>query len=450
MKNPLAKARDQLIAAARAASAKTGTRFIRVEIPVSGISPLAWLAAQHHPIKGYWSARDGSLEVAAIGEADELKSAEFPTVGNVFHQIFQRLENCDPEIRYFGGFRFGDWHATDQTWRAFGVYRFLLPQVELVRRGDAVALACNFGAGDAGSAAATLAALSGIAVEPRQPRGPLPRPTVRMDTPDRKAWLSAVAEASRAISDKRLRKLVLARRACFDFGQPLDAFELLMRLRETTPDCYHFCAIHAGGRVAFMGAPPERLFARIGDEVLSEAVAGTRPRGASDAEDHKFANELLSDKKEREEHSIVVQGINEALAPICIGLKHEPAPHVAKLGHVQHLVTHFVGKLAPGISDEHLFARLHPTPAVAGYPREAALDEIARLESFDRGWYAAPVGWINRDASEFAVAIRCGAVFGSRLCLFSGAGIVEGSDPESEWNEVEIKIGHFISALTQP
>ncbi len=445
----LAQARDQLVAAARQAESKTGARFLRVEVPVDGVEPLAWLAAQHHQFKGYWSSRDGSLEVAAIGEADELKSADFPKVGNVFHDIFQRLENCDPEIRYFGGFRFGDWHATDLTWRPFGVYRFLLPQVEVVRRAGKTVLACSIAAGDSNRSNATLATLSQIVVEPRQPRGPLPKPQIRIDTPNREEWNAAVEEIGKAIAEKRLRKLVLARRACFDFGQPLDPFELLMRLRETTPDCFHFGGIHAGGKVAFMGAPPERLFLRVGNEVLTEAVAGTRPRGANDIEDVKLASEMMNSTKERNEHAIVVQGITEALQPLCIGLKHEPAPHVVKLGKVQHLVTHFVGHLAPGVSDEHLFAKLHPTPAVGGYPRDAAIAELARLETFDRGWYAAPVGWISRDASEFAVAIRCGAVFGSRLCLFSGAGIVEGSDPESEWNEVEIKIGHFIAALTK-
>lgn len=447
MTTPLAKVRDQLASAAR--TAKTSARFARVEIPVAGTAPLPWLAAQHHPLKGYWSARDGSLEVAAIGEADEIKALEIPATGNYFHQVFHRLENCDPEIRYFAGFRFGNWHPTDQNWRPFGAYRFLIPQVELIRRGNETALACTFAAGDERSLAATLATLAAIAVEPHPPRGPLPRPTIRVDAPDRNAWIASCEQILRAIADGRLRKLVLARRVCFDFGQPLDAFELLMRLRETTPDCYHFGAIHAGGRVAFMGAPPERLFARIGNEVLSEAVAGTRPRGTNDAEDHELAADLLNDRKERDEHAIVVQGINEALAPLCIGLKHEPVPHVVRLGQLQHLVTHFVGHLSPGVGEENLFARLHPTPAVGGYPRDAAAAELARLETFDRGWYAAPVGWISRDASEFAVAIRCGAVFGSRLCLFSGAGIVAGSDPEAEWNEVEIKIGHFISALTQ-
>lgn len=436
----------QLSAAARAALPAAKGRFIRVETPVEDISPLPWLAAQIHPIKGYWSARDGSLEVAAIGEADEIKTSDLPAAGEVFHQVYQRLENCHSEMRFFGGFRFGPWHPSDPAWRPFGACRFLLPHVELIRRGGRTSLACNV---PVQAAEAALATLAGVNLDVRAVRGPLPPPLARKDVPDRAAWDAEIGVVQAAIRDGSLRKLVLARRACFDFSEPLDAFELLLRLRETTPDCYHFGGIHAGGRVAFMGAPPERLFLKTNNEVLSEAVAGTRPRGATPEQDHQFAEDLLASQKERDEHAIVVQGIDEALRPLCIGLKHEPVPHVIKLASVQHLVTHFVGTLAPGVGSEQIFSHLHPTPAVGGYPRDVATALLQKIEPFDRGWYCAPAGWISRDTCELAVAIRCGAVFGSKLCLFSGAGIVAGSDAEAEWEEVESKIGHFISALTK-
>lgn len=439
---------DRLAAEARVALGRAAGRFVRVEIPVEGISPLPWLAAQRHPIKGYWSARDGSLEMAAIGEADEIKFPDVAESGGVFDEVARRLAGCDPEIRYFGGFRFGPWHAADPAWRPFGACRFLLPQVELVRRGGSVSIACNVPAQDDAAASRALDVIGGVNMSVRAVRGPLPPPVARQDVPGRAEWDRGVAAVRDAIAGGRLRKLVLARRACFDFSEPLDPFELLLRLRESTADCYHFCGIHAGGRAAFMGASPERFFIRMGGGLLSEAIAGTRPRGATPEEDHALAQELMGSAKEREEHAIVVQGIAEALEPLCSVLKHEPAPHVVKLTRVQHLVTHFVGQLKAEATAAQVFARLHPTPAVGGYPRAAAVALLPQLESFDRGWYCAPVGWISRDACELAVAIRCGAVFANRLCLFSGAGIVAGSDAAEEWNEVEIKIAHFISALT--
>ncbi len=114
---------------------------------------------------------------------------------------------------------------------------------------------------------------------------------------------------------------------------------------------------------------------------------------------------------------------------------------------LRHLVTRFQGVLAPGITDGAILERLHPTAAVGGDPRAAALDAIAELENFDRGWYAAPVGWLARDAAEFAVAIRSAHCAGDRLTLFAGAGIVPGSDPAGEWEENERKLAPFLKAL---
>lgn len=445
---PLAAARDRLMQAALAAVPPPGARFARVEVPVEPVSPLQWLAAQPHKVKGYWSARNGSLEVAAVGEADEFKTTDLSPAA-AFRTIRSRLAYAAPECRYYGGFRFGPWHPADRAWLPFGASRFLLPEVELVRRGDAHALACNLPVGSDTRAQEALAALAQTMPDVAARRGPLPEPLSRDDVPDRAAWDRAVASVRSEIGAGRLKKLVLARRACFDFGQPLNAFELLLRLKERTNDCYHFGGIHAGGHVAFMGAPPERLFMRTDREVLSEAVAGTRPRGATPEEDAALASGLLNDPKEREEHAIVVQGIVEAMQSLCIGVKHEPVPHVVKLTSVQHLVTHIVGTLRHGVRDEDVLATLHPTPAVGGYPRDAALATLHHLETFDRGWYAGPVGWIAREACEFAVAIRCGAILDSKLLLYSGAGIVSGSDAASEWDEVEYKIGHFIAALTE-
>ncbi|MEZ4744549.1 MAG: chorismate-binding protein [Calditrichia bacterium] len=90
---------------------------------------------------------------------------------------------------------------------------------------------------------------------------------------------------------------------------------------------------------------------------------------------------------------------------------------------------------------------LHPTPAVGGYPKDLALPKISELEPFDRGWYAGPIGWFSKNAAEFAVAIRSGMVYHNKLLLYAGAGIVPGSEPEKEWDELENKISNFMRAL---
>jgi menaquinone-specific isochorismate synthase len=195
--------------------------------------------------------------------------------------------------------------------------------------------------------------------------------------------------------------------------------------------------------VAFVSATPERLFRREGRAVESEAVAGTRPRGASEADDAELRDELLNSEKDKAEHGHVRVGIGEALGPLCDELEIEDGVSEMKLARRRHLVSRVRGTLREGVTDAEVLRALHPTPAVGGYPRAEALEEIRALEPFDRGWYAGPVGWIGAGASEFAVGIRSGLVHGDRVALFSGAGIVAGSSPEGEWAEIEQKIGDF-------
>ena len=217
---------------------------------------------------------------------------------------------------------------------------------------------------------------------------------------------------------------------------------LLESLKDATPNCFHFYVEPESG-VAFLGASPERLFSRDGSAVVSEAVAGTRPRGVSSEDDDGLRDDLLHSAKDRSEHAFVRIGIGEALAPLCEELEIDGDVAEMKLARGRHLRSRVRGTLKEGVTDAGLLEALHPTPAVGGHPRDGALEEIRDLEPFDRGWYAGPVGWIGAEASEFAVGIRSGLVRGRTLDLYSGAGIVAGSVPEEEWAEIEQKIDDF-------
>ena len=201
--------------------------------------------------------------------------------------------------------------------------------------------------------------------------------------------------------------------------------------------------------MAFIGASPERLFRREDRELITEAVAGTRPRSKSHDEDSKLAEELMTSQKDQLEHQIVRKSIRQQLHR-CLeaeSLSVSAQPKLLPLARTQHLFSEIRGQLCSDVSDAQLIDTLHPTPAVGGYPTENALAEISRLEPFDRGWYSAPVGWISRDAAEFAVAIRSGLLAGQELSLYSGAGIVPGSDADAEWDEVEHKLVDFIDII---
>jgi menaquinone-specific isochorismate synthase len=209
---------------------------------------------------------------------------------------------------------------------------------------------------------------------------------------------------------------------------------------------YYFC-FQPKNEIAFIGGTPEQLYYRENNNIHTEAVAGTRRRGSSAYEDKQLEQDLLTCEKDIREHRFVVDSIQNALNILCDSINRQENISVLKLSRLQHLLMQFKGLLKQNIKDSDILENLHPTPAVGGVPSEEAINAIENIEHFDRGWYAGPVGWISRDKAEFAVAIRSGLVYENELYLYSGAGIVEGSDAENEWEEIENKIAGFMNAL---
>ncbi len=392
----------------------------------------------------YWSGREGGGGVAAVGVADLQEGGGSDDVGLLRERLDPLLSLGDPQARYYGGMRFDPSRGQDADWASFGSYRFVLPRFELhAAEGTETTLVCNLVIPrDAHRRAEILDQVEGLSFAPDASHEALPEPVSRTDSPDEAGWSRNVERALAAFSEGRLDKVVLARRAEIGFEHEIDAPYLAERLEEATAGCFHFYVEPEKG-VAFVGASPERLFRRSGRAIESEAVAGTRPRGASEADDAELLDDLLRSKKDKAEHDHVRIGIGEALGPICEELEVESGVSEMKTASRRHLVSRVRGMLRDGVSDAEVLRALHPTPAVGGYPKDGALPEIRAAEGFDRGWYAGPIGWIGADGAEFAVGIRSGLVRGRSLSLYSGAGIVEGSVPETEWAEIEQKIGDF-------
>lgn len=430
----------------RHASSVAVEGVLRVEVPAGGLDPLRWLGAQTVRPRSFWSGREDETAVAAVGVADLVEGDGSPGVPP--RGLLAPLSAASGEARYFGGLRFDPAGRTDGEWEAFGSCRFVLPRFELRCRGDEAVLVCNLVMPrDAARAGELLDEVEGLSLPDEQERplenaGSLPLPLSRDDVPGREGWGENVEAALRAFSAGRMEKVVFARRVEFRFGEDLDPVALLEGLRDATPGCFHFLVEPEEG-VAFVGASPERLFRREGRDILSEAVAGTRPRGASTLDDMELGEELLGSAKDQAEHSFVRVGIRESLGLLCEDLSVEDTASEMKLARGRHLVSRIRGTLREGVADGEVLAALHPTPAVGGYPKEEAVREIRASEPFDRGWYAGPIGWFGADGAEFAVGIRSGLVRGDTLALYSGAGIVEGSTPEGEWAEIEQKIEDF-------
>jgi menaquinone-specific isochorismate synthase len=270
------------------------------------------------------------------------------------------------------------------------------------------------------------------------------RPPTRFEVAaarSRDDWRVAVERALGAIDAGELEKVVLAREVIVEADAPFDPHEIVRGLVASQPGSFVYAS------EGFVGASPELLVRRQGDVVESRPVAGTT---VADSDEALLA--LAASVKDTREHRFVVDGIVDVLGPCCRELHADATPDVAVFGPVAHLATPIRGRLtAPGPGALELARMLHPTPAVGGTPRGAALDAIRTLEGFDRGRYAGPVGWVDaRGDGEWAIALRGAELDGARARLAAGAGIVAGSDPAAEWAETQAKLEPMLRALVRP
>jgi isochorismate synthase EntC len=178
-------------------------------------------------------------------------------------------------------------------------------------------------------------------------------------------------------------------------------------------------------------------------------MAGSVARGANETEDDRLARQLEDSAKDHAEHRLVSNFVVEALRPFSRSVEAR-GPEVVRFTNIQHLATTVTAELAAPATDAlDLAAALHPTPAVGGWPREAADTLIDELEGLERGWYAGAVGWIDgRGDGEFAVALRCGLLWEDGARLYAGVGVMPDSDPARELEETELKFKALLMALT--
>ena len=258
-------------------------------------------------------------------------------------------------------------------------------------------------------------------------------------------WEQAVAEAVAAIKAGGLRKVVLARDVFATADEPIDARVLLRRLALRYPDCFTFSCD------GMIGATPELLVRRAGNQVSALVLGGTLPRGADPAQDKALGEELLASAKNNEEHAYAVDSIREALGPLCQTLDVEARPSLLKFPNLQHLGTQVRGVLVDGTAPRSalaLAAAVHPPAAVCGTPAGTALELIRDLEHMDRERYAGPVGWVDANGNgEWGIALRCGQLSGRTARLFAGCGIVAGSEPAAELAETLVKLQPMRGAL---
>ena len=261
------------------------------------------------------------------------------------------------------------------------------------------------------------------------------------------AWTAAVENAAARLRAGDAEKVVLAREVLARGDGVVSAGMVLRGLRAAYPSCFIYLVTGADG-TAFAGASPELLMRRAGERAFAQPMGGSVARGATDAEDERLARQLIESGKDTAEHRVVSKFVVDALRPFARNIS-AIGPEVVRFTNIQHLATSVAVDLNDPPADAlTLAAALHPTPAVGGWPREAADRLIDELEGMERGWYAGAVGWIDGYGDgELAVALRCGLLWEDGARLYAGVGVMPDSDPARELEETELKFNALKTAL---
>ncbi len=406
----------------------------------------------------FWSRPADGLAVAGLGSA----WSHAATSANRFAEAAAAWRNlltdaaifADPRLPFSGpmaaaGFAFDPLRSSSGQWDGFADALLLLPRLTLATDGERTSLTVNGLVGPKTSSIALhLSAARRLRDLLGRPWHP-PRIGAGLQLDDALppgVWRSMVADAITELRSGHLEKVVLAREVRAQAPSPFDPAATLDALRRDYPETFVF-AIARGGRT-FLGASPERLVSLHHRHVAASALAGSAPRGSNPADDAALGHELLMSAKDRAEHAVVVRMIRQALSTLCTEVVAPDEPTLMRLRNVQHLFTPIQANTAASTTVLDLVEQLHPTPALGGQPREHAMAWIRAREGLDRGWYGAPVGWIDAQGQgEFAVAIRSALVGYREASLFAGAGIVAASDPEREERETRIKLRAMLGAL---
>ena len=433
--------------------------YSRVERLAFAPDAIAFLAASA-PALGtgtLWEQPGVGLAFAGAGSAWEMRASGPGRFGQkaaaVWEMRSRLVRDDDATFPSVGGFAFGEQSDGSHIWSDFPGARLVVPQVLVQIDGNDALLRVT------------------VPVGPRSAPGDVERQMchlfhrardwcyapvsvhanqsdVRAESfPSPTGWESSVATAVALIRQGILDKVVLAREERLLAAHPFSPFSTLARLRQFDSAATLFAM--QSGSAWFLGASPERLVRLHDDRVDVTCLAGSIGMGSGEDERRQLAGQLLASAKDREEHEIVVRTTMSALAEVCEEVTRLPGtPRVVTARSVQHLETPVSARMCEAGSIIDLVERLHPTPAVGGYPTDRALSIMRELEEIDRGWYAGPFGWADLDGSgEFAVAIRSALLSGRLASVFAGSGIVAESVPSAEYAETSLKLRPMLSAL---
>ncbi|UPV73827.1 isochorismate synthase [Halorussus limi] len=432
----------------------TGSALVSRAVELPDCDPRPFLAGRDAP-RVYWTSPYGP-EFAGGGTAARIAADgadRFETVREAADELFEGLDYDGPEAarpRLFGGFAFHEDHDPAPPWQGFGAAEFVLPRTQLTRANGETWLTVSSLNATPEAVERELAEVREALAESRDrangPDAGPPGVVSTTSTTTREEWAEQVSAAVSRIEAGDLRKVTLAQALTAELADEVSIPDALARLGESYPDCFRFC-FEPTTDGAFFGATPERLATLRGRTVETDALAGSVGRGDTPEEDAELEASIETSEKMAHEHGLVVETIRDQLSPVS-GEVRVADRRVRKLATIQHLWTPIEADLTDNGHVLSIVEALHPTPAVGGLPPEAALRTIRETETFDRGWYAAPVGWFDAAGDgTFAVGLRSAVTDGTSATLFAGNGIVADSDPDEEYEEVQLKYRPILDEL---
>ncbi|CBG87377.1 isochorismate synthase EntC [Citrobacter rodentium] len=269
----------------------------------------------------------------------------------------------------------------------------------------------------------------------------------RKAIPEQKTFETMVARAAALTATPEVDKVVLSRLIDITTDGDIDSGALLERLVAQNPVSYNFHVSLQDG-VVLLGASPELLLRKEGDRFSSLPLAGSARRQPDEVLDREAGNRLLASEKDRHEHELVTQAMKAVLRDRSSDLQLPDSPQLITTPTLWHLGTPFEGKANAGENALTLACLLHPTPALSGFPHQAAKRLIAELEPFDRELFGGIVGWCDAEGNgEWVVTIRCARLHKNQVRLFAGAGIVPASSPVGEWRETGVKLSTMLNVF---
>ena len=428
-------------------------RLVTFRQPVQPTEIPEWLCQQKVYPKLFWMNREQDFSVAGIGIADTIAYDGAGNNSASFRQFGLAVAEKDPGARYFGGFHFNNREQQELIWQKFTSFSFVLPLVQLTFEKNTFTLTCHLFLESDDDLQSKISAITDIlhlvVTSSDCSNLKLPELLNLSCNPDEKSWIEQCRKAIQSFETDGMEKIMLARQTILEFSKDFSPLFFLLNYPYPQNAIYRFYFEPAENH-AFFSFTPERLYRRDNNMLLTEALAGTCSKESVNGDDHDASETLLNSEKDIREHNFVKEMIYNELLKICSAIDMDDEVEVLQLHRLAHLYTRCSARLKPEFEhDNAVLNLLHPTPAVGGVPKASAMEHIIELEPFSRGWYAAPVGWVSRDASEFCVAIRSALVNGRFAYLYSGAGLVKGSDPLSEWEEVEQKIGDILAITRQ-